>query len=222
MRKMMKKLVTLGAAAGLTAVFSFNAFAGTWQHLEGGEDWQWKYVEEDGSYTTNGWQSIDGKWYHFDADGYLDVGYRKIDGIEYFIDTTGELMVNKDYGFGYIDENGVWQLKEPYYSSEMEYIEANNLAAQACKEYGVDIDKIIEDCFWAHEYTYSCSSEKFPKYSNGDAMSMIVDKAIVEAIHYYVIDRGITSDYSYYRHYDRASGTYTIKFTSGISSIIGA
>ena len=45
--------------------------AGEWAQLEGGEFWQKRYVEADGTYPTSTWKEIDGNVYYFDQDGYM-------------------------------------------------------------------------------------------------------------------------------------------------------
>ena len=68
-------------------VFAFiltTAFAGSlattvpvqaaeWQRNSAG--WWWQ--ENDGSYPVSEWKKIDGKWYHFNASGYMDTGWYK-------------------------------------------------------------------------------------------------------------------------------------------------
>lgn len=45
---------------------------GTW--LKQGN--QWWYQHADGSYTSNGWEQIDGKWYKFDQNGWMQSGWQ--------------------------------------------------------------------------------------------------------------------------------------------------
>ena len=44
----------------------------------------WWYTNEDGSYSKNKWQKINGKWYHFDSAGYMQTGWQSIDGSWYY------------------------------------------------------------------------------------------------------------------------------------------
>lgn len=37
---------------------------------------QWWYQHADGSYTSNGWEQIDGKWYKFDQNGWMQSGWQ--------------------------------------------------------------------------------------------------------------------------------------------------
>lgn len=63
----MKKGKVLLVTLFLSASMSFTAFAGEWKQ----ESSKWWYQNDDGGYTTNGWQEIDGKQYYFDSDGYM-------------------------------------------------------------------------------------------------------------------------------------------------------
>lgn len=67
MKKTIKKLVTLGMVSCLSVASCMTAFAGQWQSDAHG----WWYVNDDGQYTSNAWQEIDGKQYYFDENGYM-------------------------------------------------------------------------------------------------------------------------------------------------------
>ena len=69
-----------GTIAGISGQFDLNELKDT-SLLEdaqytGPTGWQkdsigWWYVHTDGSYTTDGWEKIDGVWYYFDEIGYM-------------------------------------------------------------------------------------------------------------------------------------------------------
>lgn len=69
----MKKLYFLLSTAAALVSISFSAYAGQWQQGGG----RWKYLNDDGTYSSQKWQWIDGdqdgyeECYFFDADGYL-------------------------------------------------------------------------------------------------------------------------------------------------------
>lgn len=44
----------------------------------------WWYKHEDGSYTCNGWENIDGQWYLFDSKGYMVYAWKKEGGNWYY------------------------------------------------------------------------------------------------------------------------------------------
>lgn len=105
------KLITAVCAMALTLSVSITSFAGYWV-FDGPQDWQWKYVNDDGTLAGPGWQMIDGKWYHLDANNYLDIGNRKIDEKVYFLsdkpETLGQMYQNVDYLTGRYGEDGAW------------------------------------------------------------------------------------------------------------------
>lgn len=74
-----------------------------WQISNG----RWWYSHADGSYTTNGWENIDGDWYYFDESGYMAsacwIGV-------YYVKENGKMAHSEwvDNGRYYVDENGVW------------------------------------------------------------------------------------------------------------------
>lgn len=91
---MKKKLLTTLLAACLSAATATTAFAGTWMQDAAG----WWYQNDDGSYTTNNWQWIDGNGdsmaeaYYFDANGYCLMNTVTPDG--YTVDANGAMVVN--------------------------------------------------------------------------------------------------------------------------------
>ena len=211
-----KRITAVIAAVSLSVLMTVPAYAGTWQHL-GDQNWQWKYVEDDGSYTTNNWQLIDGKWYHLNADGFLDIGLKKFDDKQYLLMQSGALETNKDYGFASSDENGVWTLKYPVMPKDDD---GNSIFMDYCKQYGIDIDTIIHSLYESRSYTYTCSYSNFPKDSEGTVVPDIATEAILDSIICYVNTQGTPFNCSYHYSIDSASGTYTITFTGTDGSYI--
>lgn len=111
MKKGMKKMLTMGLTTCLAVMASIPAAAGQWKKLEGGEYWQWRYEEEDGSYPVSSWKKVKSKWYHFDPDGYLDVGWHYIDGNWYYMDDDGAMAEGTEYEGGYLGSDGAWVSK---------------------------------------------------------------------------------------------------------------
>ena len=69
---------------------------------------RWWYRHADGSYTKSDWEKIDGKWYYFDASGWMMTGWQKISGKWYYFYGSGEMAADTYIGSYYVDENGVW------------------------------------------------------------------------------------------------------------------
>ena len=78
---------------------SYASTGGTWIKSSNGK---WWYKHTDGSYTTNGWEYIDGYWYYFDANGWMTTGWLKLSGNWYYLSSSGRMTI----GFAKID--GAW------------------------------------------------------------------------------------------------------------------
>ena len=57
---------------------------GSWIQSNG----RWWYKHSDGSYTTNGWEQINGTWYYFDNEGWMKTGWIKEYGKWYYLDDS--------------------------------------------------------------------------------------------------------------------------------------
>lgn len=76
------------------------------------EGWQqdatgWWWRNADGSYPTNQWKEVNGKWYYFEGSGYMAAN-KWIDGT-YYVGADGAMYVNTTTPDGYqVDANGAW------------------------------------------------------------------------------------------------------------------
>ena len=61
---------------------------GSWIQTSG----RWWYKHNNGSYTTNGWEQINGKWYHFDRSGWMQTGWVKSSGSWYYLNGSGAMQ----------------------------------------------------------------------------------------------------------------------------------
>lgn len=66
---------------------------------------RWWYKHADGSYTTNGWEKINGTWYYFDQAGWMTTGWVKDNGTWYYLKSSGAMAT------GWYQVGGKW-----YYS----------------------------------------------------------------------------------------------------------
>ena len=66
----------------------------------------------DGSSEEHRWNYVfySGKWYHFDANGYMQTGWYKEGNYYYYLKSNGSMAVSEwvDNGQYYIDANGHW------------------------------------------------------------------------------------------------------------------
>lgn len=72
----------------------------------------WWYRNGDGSYTTNNWQFIDGKWYFFDSVGYMVTGWIEWNGESYYCTPeNGDMLADTvvpDGSGRRVDSSGAW------------------------------------------------------------------------------------------------------------------
>ena len=59
-------------------------------------DDRWWYRHSDGSYTVNGWETINQKKYHFDKNGWMQTGWQKVDGSWYYLGPVGDGAMRKN------------------------------------------------------------------------------------------------------------------------------
>lgn len=108
-----KNLVGLAIAAAATVMGVMPAFAAGWT-FDGPEDYKWRYEDETGVRLVSTFKTIDGKLYHFDSNGYLDLAlddgaWFNIDGNRYYILHSGEIVTNSTTDTGYVDEVGTFR-----------------------------------------------------------------------------------------------------------------
>ena len=74
------------------------ASKGSWIQSSG----RWWYRHNNGSYTSNGWELINGKWYHFDRSGWMQTGWVKSSGSWYYLNNLGSMQT------GWFNVSGKW------------------------------------------------------------------------------------------------------------------
>lgn len=153
-----KKVLTLGMTVALSVMTVFPALAGEWKHLDGGEYWQWWYVNDDGTYPANAWQEIDGKWYHFDENGYLDVGWRYMNDKWYFMDSNGVMAENVEMFGGRFGEDGAWiSNRIPPDNYHVSTEEDDAYWAQKWTQYGLLNVDFTNNGDGTYTFTYGCT-----------------------------------------------------------------
>ncbi|WP_173276248.1 MULTISPECIES: CAP domain-containing protein [unclassified Streptococcus] len=81
----------------LRSWFNHSQYFGSWIQSNG----RWWFKHNDGSYTSNGWEKIDGRWYRFDNSGWMQTGWVK-DSSWYYLDGSGAMKT------GWLKDNGSW------------------------------------------------------------------------------------------------------------------
>ena len=74
------------------------ASKGSWIQSSG----RWWYRHNNGSYTSNGWELINGKWYHFDRSGWMQTGWIQLGNSWYYLSGSGDMQT------GWVKSSGSW------------------------------------------------------------------------------------------------------------------
>ena len=89
---------------------------------------RWWYRHADGSYTSNGWEVINGAWYYFDGAGWMVTGWLKrpsgwyyltgsgamatgwvqLGSTWYYLNESGTMLADTWIGNNYVDGSGAW------------------------------------------------------------------------------------------------------------------
>ena len=67
---------------------------------------KWWYKHQDGSYTKNNFELINGKWYFFDGNGYMVTGWKQVANTWYYFYSSGVMASNQWVGDYYFEANG--------------------------------------------------------------------------------------------------------------------
>ena len=103
---------------------SYSKSSGSWIK----SDSRWWYEHYDGSYTTNGWEKINGTWYYFDSKGWMKTGWIKEYGKWYFLDDSGAMKTGWCWDSGswyYLDTSGVMQTGLQTIEGEQYYLDTS-------------------------------------------------------------------------------------------------
>ena len=86
----MKKTILLTSAVLMSLCVSFPVSAGQWKQNDTGV---W-YQNDDGTNPAASWKQINGKWYYFKHDGYMNTGWIKVADKWYYCEITGEMRTS--------------------------------------------------------------------------------------------------------------------------------
>ncbi|WP_024858138.1 N-acetylmuramoyl-L-alanine amidase family protein [Ruminococcus albus] len=81
---------------------------------------KWWYKHNDGTYTKNDWEYINGKWYHFDSAGWMQTGIIRDDGKKYLLDPDNGYMVT-----GWRKYNNRWYFFESNGAAKTQFATIN-------------------------------------------------------------------------------------------------
>ena len=78
-----------------------------WQNDEKG----YKYKRANGSFAKAEWEPVNGTWYHFDENGYMQTGWLNSDGTWYYLNADGSMAKDTWIGTYYVDASGSWVIE---------------------------------------------------------------------------------------------------------------
>lgn len=65
--------------------------AGQWIQAADG---RWWYRHNNGTYTKNGWEYINGNWFYFDAAGWMVTGWLQSNGNWFYLNSLGHMLID--------------------------------------------------------------------------------------------------------------------------------
>ena len=107
-------LTSSGAMAADTWIGEYYVDAsGAWVPGAARDEWilsgnRWWYRHADGSYTSSGWELINGSWYYFDGAGWMVTGWQWVDDKCYYLTSSGAMAADTWIGEYYVDASGAW------------------------------------------------------------------------------------------------------------------
>ena len=94
------KYIFLMLLVGIISISFSNTVEAAWKHNETG----WRWTDAKNYYSRNTWENIQGNWYYFGDDGYMEYGWQYINGSWYYLGGSNDGAMK--YGWQYI--NGNW------------------------------------------------------------------------------------------------------------------
>lgn len=168
----------------------------------------WWYRHSDGTYTSSGFEYINGKWYYFDASGWTVTGWQLVDNNWYYLQNSGDvtygwlwvgsdcyyqndigIMVRSSWvqnGAYYVDENGLWVKNkttagatEGWTDSQKNVCGNDNSYLQG---YKVSIDNNTDVTITSETYNVGPSSAAWSKNGNANQAGNINGSNRITAI----------------------------------------
>lgn len=159
MKKYIKKIATVILITGLSVIGTTTAFAGQWKQDSTG--WWWQ--EDDGSWPSNVWRAISGKWYYFGNDGYMLSNTTTPDG--YKVGADG----------AWVDGNVSGNLKADVNALNTIVVDMRLTMGELQKKYGdYELGKDIENEWY---YSVDQYTNEFLYYDGGEMLTYIEDNS---------------------------------------------
>lgn len=153
--------------------------AGLWTKTRKSGQWissgnRWWYRHSDGTYTRNGWETIAGTDYLFDASGWMLTGWQAVNGTWYYMNSAGAKVTDQWVGDYYVDDSGAWvETKgQHHWNKGVETVAATctkaGVRTYTCKVCG---DTYTESISEAHKYELTntvkatCTQDGYKEYT---------------------------------------------------------
>lgn len=75
--------------------YGLRDFSGEKEGWQQDREGRWRYLSEGGYYQTDSWKKIEGLWYHFDQNGYMQTGWLLDDGKWYYLKASGAMAAQE-------------------------------------------------------------------------------------------------------------------------------
>lgn len=134
-------------------------------------DGRWWYRHSDGSYTTNNWEYINGKWYYFDASGRMATGWINLNEKWYYLDSSGAMVTgwHKIAYEGQYNNNPYWN----YFDSNGAYVTDSDV--KGC-DHGINT-YVDHKCMNSSYMNYIIATSKIPSNTINSAAARWNNKA---------------------------------------------
>lgn len=168
---------------------------GTWIKQNG----RWWYQHDDGSYTTNGWENIDGKWYKFDNNGWMQTGWQtdgkdengntkwyylnsngamqsgwqKVNGKWYYLDSSGLMQT------GWKNVNGMWYLLDQSGAMQTGWQKVDGKWYYLNSNGSMAVSQWIDDKYYV-DHTGVMATNGYIKSKSGNQYYWVNDKGVYE------------------------------------------
>ena len=128
---------------GETRIEVLPKLTASWVKDENG----YRYLYSDGSFTKNGWELIEDKWYYFTDSGYRMTGWLKLGNTSYFFEDDG-VMAAKSWK----KIDGKW-----YYFNDQGAMVTNKWELIDDKWYAFDNTGVMKSNTWVGDYYVNAS-----------------------------------------------------------------
>lgn len=156
------EVISTEIVEGLTGQI-INSVTGNWIYSK--DKSKWWYKHSDGTYTKDGWEKINGKWYLFDNDGWMLYDWKYDNGNWYYLGEandgsmkTGWILQNNNWY--YFNDSGVMCTGWLKYKNDWYFLQSNGVMATGWVQdnnnwYLMDSNGIMYSDITAYGYSFA-------------------------------------------------------------------